>query len=93
MGPSVDLLFAHCVKDVAELLYVALGVILGFFPFVPVEFFVVELEIAVVVSLCTVGVFATTYTVLALVVVMMLLGWGTVLVKAAQQQKTTYNKN
>ena len=74
MYPCVDLLGAHGIEYLAELLYVAFGIFLLFHSFETVEFLIVEIEVAVVVSLGAVCVLSAAYPVLAVVVVVLLFG-------------------
>ena len=90
--PSVYFLLIHCVEYMLELLDVAVGILLGVHAFETVEFFIVEIEVAVVVPFCTVGVFAAAHAIVAAVVVMLFCGNIPVTVEPVQYKKADGNE-
>jgi hypothetical protein len=69
MYPCVNLFSFHGVEDVSELFDVGIGIIFLFCSFETIKFLILEIEIAVVISLGTVAVLSAALAVLIVMAV------------------------
>ena len=85
--PCVNLFGSHSVKNVSEFFGIIFGVLFGLDTLEPVQFLVVEVEIAVIISFGTVGVLAAANSIFRPVVVVVVNG-RLVAVESLKYEKT-----
>ena len=86
MGPVLDLILSHRVKDLSEFLNVCLCVLFRLHSFETVKFLIVEVEVAVVISFCAICVFAASRAILTIMMVVAILYGCCVAVNLAQNE-------
>ena len=92
MHPVVNLILFHGIEYVAELLDVAVTVFLGICALETVQFLIIEVQIAVVVSLCTVRMPAAAYTILTAMFMVVMLIYRCVPVEFTQDEESGDNE-